>query len=351
MHRLRLLLLPFAALYAAITYCRNRLYDLGILKSKQFAIPVIVVGNLAVGGTGKSPMTEFIIRLLKDQFKITTLSRGYGRKTTGFKSVSLQSTADEVGDEPLQFKHKFPQIAVHVGEDRCAALEKLQKDFDIAILDDAYQHRKLKPSLNILLFDFASCLQAMLPLPAGNFRDSLLESKRADIIVITKTPKSATEVQKNKILKRLKTYNPAAYFTFAGIQYQQILNTSHQETVLNTKQILLVTGIANPHPLVDYLEQNSMELTCLHYPDHHNFTALDIQDIQQQFQALTAEDKIILTTEKDFQRLNTAAFISILGAENLYYLPIAVDLPAAHQEHIKNLLFEHIRRFPFSQND
>lgn len=344
---LRLLLLPFSLLYALITSFRNRLYDRGILASKQYDLPVIVVGNLAVGGTGKSPMTEFIIRLLKDRYRLATLSRGYGRKTRGFYAVELQATAQEVGDEPLQFKHKFPDVAVFVGEDRCASIERIAPDYDVILLDDAYQHRRLNPSLSILLFDYASFQEPMLPLPAGNFRDQLSESRRATLIVITKTPMEATAASKDVIRARLAQYNTHAKVYFAAIKYGQIHPQKEraESAPLANANFLLVTGIANPKPLLGYLQAAGANYKHLSYADHYNYTIADIKQIRSVMDSLPGDNKQILTTEKDFQRLNTEAFNKILSPYTWSYLPIEVYFNELEKQQISAEIREHCANF------
>lgn len=204
MKYLRLLLFPFSLLYGAVVWCRNRLYDWGWLRQTGFDRPVIVVGNLEVGGTGKSPMTEYLIRLLKDRYRLATLSRGYGRRTKGFLEVAAAMDARDVGDEPLQFKQKFPGITVAVAEDRVSGIRQLWEGHELFLLDDAYQHRALKPGLSILLFDYNRLKDPPVLLPAGNLRDQLRERRRADIMVVTKCPEDPGREVKQAIRKRLE---------------------------------------------------------------------------------------------------------------------------------------------------
>lgn len=325
---LRWLLLPISLLYACITWLRNRLYDHGLLKSRSFQLPVVVIGNLAVGGTGKSPMTEHILRIVKDTFQVAVLSRGYGRRTKGFRYVETNSLATEVGDEPLQIKRKFPNTTVAVSENRCYGIDKLQAQHDAILLDDAYQHRQLKPSFSILLFDYASMLQPMLSLPTGNFRDSLHESKRAQIIVITKCPSNIPEQVKEDIKTRLAKYSAATVF-FSRIAYQTIINgqgaTLTTEELAN-KSVLLLTGIANPKPLDAFIRPLAEHVYPLVYSDHHDFSAVDIKHIQEKLQSIQATNKIILTTEKDYQRLPA----DFCASQPIFYIPIQQEI--VHQE-------------------
>lgn len=336
---LRLLLFPFSIIYALIIWLRNRLFDFKILKSKTFDIPTIVVGNLAIGGTGKSPMTEFIIKSLKDNFNVATLSRGYGRKTKGFRFVETNSTANDVGDEPLQFKNKFPDITVSVCEDRCTGIETIKKNHDAIILDDAFQHRKLKPTFSFLLFEYYSCLKPMLVLPSGNFRDLPGEAKRADMIIVTKTPKEATAIEKEKIKQRLFKLSRDKPVFFSEISYGNIIPIQGNITMLNNNTtVILVTGIVNPKPLVQYLNLLVQDIIHLQYADHHNFDLDDIHHIKESFDRVPNFNKIILTTEKDAQRLNTDEFLAHLQNTVISYIPIEIQFSEDDKSQIQGQL-------------
>jgi tetraacyldisaccharide 4'-kinase len=339
---LRWILLPFSLIYHVIIWVRNLLYDFQIFKSKSFQIPTIVIGNLAIGGTGKSPMTEYLIRLLKDEHKIATLSRGYGRKTKGFRLVETSSLAIEVGDEPLQFKKKFPEITVAVNEDRCAGIEKLQAYHDVIILDDAFQHRKLKPGYSILLFDFQSLFQPIILLPTGNFRDIFSSTKRADLIIITKSPEIISENQKAHIEHIIRKHNTAPIF-YTRIGYDKplnILGKTYAEE-LTDKHIILFCGIANPTPLVDYLETKGNKVQLVQFPDHHNYTSGDYEKIKAIFNQIESPNKLIITTEKDLQRIDKESFIDY----PLLYIPIHLQTADAQQ-----LTFDHFIKNYISKN-
>lgn len=320
---LRWLLLPFSFLYQAIIWLRNRMYDFGLLKSRSFTIPTIVIGNLAVGGAGKSPITEYLIRLLKSKYKVATLSRGYGRKTKGFRFVEPNSIALEVGDEPLQFKRKFEDITVAVCEDRCTGVEHLSVGNDLILLDDAYQHRKLNAGLYILLFDFNSLFKPLLTLPTGNFRDNFSSTKRADSIVITKCPEEISEAEKTHIEKLIKKYSTAPIF-FSKIVYSKPRSFQNQKQQIDTLlgyDIILFCGIANPNPLIEYLQQeNTVKL--IQFPDHHNYNTTNFDKVIQAYDSLSSTKKIIVTTEKDTQRIDSAVFCDY----PLYYIPIEVNI-------------------------
>ncbi|MGN0003099.1 MAG: tetraacyldisaccharide 4'-kinase [Sphingobacterium composti] len=339
---LRWILLPFTLIYHSIIWLRNLLYDKTILKSKSFKTPIIVIGNLAIGGTGKSPLTEYLIRLLKDKYKIATLSRGYGRKTKGFRYVDLNSTALEVGDEPLQFKSKFPEITVAIQEDRCAGIEQLQDDHEVIILDDAYQHRKLNPGFSILLFDFNSLMKPILTLPTGDFRDVFSSTKRADLIIITKCPEHITSKQKEHIEHLIRKYNTAPIF-YTKIAYDTPLDPQGEylKDKLENKEIVLFCGIANPKPLVEYLINKGNTVKLVKFSDHYNFKTTDFDRIKTEFDALSSSNKIILTTEKDMQRTDTSYFNNY----PLYYIPIHLQ-SADHQQ----ITFDHFIENYISQN-
>jgi len=346
MHVLRLLLFPLTPIYALIVWTRNRLYDWGVLTSKSFDIPRIVIGNLAVGGTGKSPMTEYVLKLVQDQFKVATLSRGYGRKTRGFRYVEPNSSAVEVGDEPLQFKKKFPKITVAVSEDRCFGIAQLQAEHNLILLDDAFQHRKLKPSFSILLFDYNSCLKPLLLLPTGSYRDLLQESRRASFLIITKTPSSASVDEKKRIHAKITQYNKSAFFAFSSIKYgtlKALYTHTEKKVPLRNKTILLLTGIANPAPLKSYLIESGAEIDHLAFPDHYAFSLADIQSLRDRYHNIPLSNKIIITTEKDAQRLSQECFASLLGALPIFYIPIEAAFSPEDEPMLQHNILKEIK--------
>lgn len=319
---LRWILLPITLIYYIIIWIRNLLYDKGIIKSQSFEIPTIVIGNLAIGGTGKSPLTEYLIQLLKDKYTVATLSRGYGRKTKGFKLVHMDSKAIEVGDEPLQFKSKFPEITVAVNENRCEGIEKLQNNHDLIILDDAFQHRKLKPGYAILLFDFHSLFKPIITLPTGDFRDIMSSSKRADLIIITKCPDHVTDEEKHHIEHLIRRHNIAPiFYTKIAYQHPVALDGSIYPYTLENRDVLLFCGIANPAPLVKYLEEKGNSVHLLRFPDHHNFSKEDLDKIKSNYSNINSSNKLILTTEKDVQRIPSNTFDDY----PLLYIPIQLQ--------------------------
>ncbi len=311
MNFLRKLLFPFSLLYGGITALRNFLYNKGILKSKSYDFPVICVGNLSTGGTGKSPMIELLVTFLKDEHKIAVLSRGYKRKTKGYREVLASNSVEEVGDEPLQFKKKYPDITVVVCEDRQTGIEKLKSLADVVLLDDAFQHRKVKASLNILLTSFDKLYSNDCMLPTGNLREPKCGAKRADIIVVTKCPENTGDFIMEEIKRKLKpTAHQEIYFSKIGYS-SEIKNETESKPLsyLKNQEFLLVTGIANPKPLVEFLKNEGLNFEEKSFPDHHNFTTSEIEGLKKY--------RLILTTEKDFMRLQPLA-----NTTEIYYLPI-----------------------------
>jgi len=303
----RIFFLPFAIIYWVIIWLRNFFYDKNILKSSSFGLPVICVGNLSMGGTGKSPMVEFLVSHLKDRFKLATLSRGYKRKTSGYALANENSTALDVGDEPMLFHLKFPDVPVAVGEERLVAIPQLLHDkpkTELIILDDAFQHRAIIAGLNILLTDFNNLFTRDFYLPTGDLRDLKSSYKRADIIVITKCRPEMTIDEADKIRKEIRPLVHQQIF-FSTIQYGQpyhITRLSPYELNLKT-EVLLVTGIANPQPLKKLLEEKSHTYYMMSFSDHYIFSIDDLKDIKKRFERIEVAKKIILTTEKDAMRL------------------------------------------------
>ncbi|MER3465024.1 MAG: tetraacyldisaccharide 4'-kinase [Chitinophagaceae bacterium] len=320
----RILLLPFALVYWAIIWIRNWMYNQNMLKSAEFGLPLICVGNLSVGGTGKSPMVELLIRQLKNDFKIATLSRGYKRKTTGYALANDTTTALDIGDEPMQFHRKFRDVPVAVGEERLEAIPQLlhdRPDTEVIILDDAFQHRAIKAGLNILLTDYDNLFTRDFYLPTGDLRDLKSSYKRADIIIVTKCKADLSETEKKELIEEIKPqpYQHIFFTTIANSNLYHIADGSHVFIDEQT-EVLLVTGIANPRPLKKYLESQLETYYMMQYGDHHIFTIDDFNDIKNRFKSIDAEKKIILTTEKDAMRL--LKFESELESLPFYVLPI-----------------------------
>ena len=322
----RLLLLPFSWFYIGVTSIRNWCYDIGLFSSYKIPGKSIVVGNLSVGGTGKTPHVDLISSLLVEQDKkIAILSRGYGRKTKGLREVLENSTSDQVGDEPLLYKLKYnDKVAVIVAEERKLGVEFIQNRYpknELIILDDAFQHRAIKAGLNILISDFSNPFYSDFVLPAGNLRESRRGKKRANAVIISKCPSNITEEIKTEI--RSKINLPFSEIFFSRIEYGA-LKPFRKPNEINQKNILLVTGIGNPKPLVDFLEKKHTVLH-LRFKDHHRFTSKDIAEIHQKFDIFADDDKIIVTTEKDFMRLQNFKECNSINYP-WYYQPIITTI-------------------------
>ena len=320
----RILLFPFALLYWVGIRVRNWFFDRGICQSTAFGLPMICVGNLSVGGTGKSPMVEYLIRLLKDRYQVATLSRGYKRKTRGYALAGDGTTAIDIGDEPMQFHEKFPSLAVAVGERRIEAVPQLLHDrpgTEVIILDDAFQHRSIKAGLNILLTECSNLYTRDFYLPTGDLRDLKGSARRAQVIVVTKCKPDMQSGEQQKILRELGPAKQQEVF-FTCIRYgtPYHIHDRHSSLLSEEQEVLLVTGIANPAPLESMLEQTVASYTVLRYADHHIFTIDDLREIQQKFNGMNAGNKIILTTEKDAVRLKK--FSEELSGLPIYVMPV-----------------------------
>ncbi|PHQ55888.1 MAG: tetraacyldisaccharide 4'-kinase [Lutibacter sp.] len=319
MNFLRQLLYPVSLLYGIVTSIRNYLYNNNILMTTQFKTPTIVVGNLSVGGTGKTPQIEYLIRLLQNDYKIAVLSRGYKRLSKGFLIAGKNVTAAIIGDEPFQYYQKFPAIIVSVDADRTNGiqqLEALEEAPDIILLDDALQHRKVTGGLNILLTSFQNLYIDDVMLPTGTLREKIAGAKRAQVIIVTKCPTTISGEERAEITKKLNPSLTQKVF-FTTIEYDNQLKGFSTINLcdLENSEILLLTGIANPKPLAKYLTSKKIIFKHLKFPDHHHFKEKDIAKIKSSLNLLQSKNKIVLTTEKDyvrifadFQKLN---FISI----------------------------------------
>ena len=320
----RILLLPFALLYWLVISIRNFLFNKNIFHSSSFGLPLICVGNLSVGGTGKSPMVEYLVGLLKDKFKIATLSRGYKRKTKGYALANENTTALEIGDEPMQFHLKFPDIPIAVGEGRMEAIRQLLYDkpeTQAIILDDAFQHRSIKAGLNIILTEYNNLFTRDFYLPTGDLRDQKRSYKRAEIIVVTKCKHDLSEDEKNEVIKEIRPLQHQRIFfttTRYGDAYHII--TKKIAKFSNETEVLLISGIANPRPLKKVLEEHINSYVMMQYPDHHIFTIDDLKEIKKKFESIDVTNKMILTTEKDAVRL--VKFNNEIVDLPFYVLPI-----------------------------
>ena len=341
MKLLRFLLFPFAVLYRVITGLRNVAFNRGWLKSTAFEVPVICVGNLSVGGTGKSPHIEYLARLLKGEHRVATLSRGYGRSTSGFLLVREDSEAQAVGDEPLQFKAKFPELTVAVDEQRVRGIHTLlqsEQPPSVVLLDDAFQHRKAKAGFNVLLTTFQAPYYRDYLLPTGNLREGRSGARRAHCIVVTKCPPSLTEAEQKRIRAAIAPHTgQEVYFSSYAYANPVGINSSSPRMDLEglkagNYSVVLLTGIAQAGPLVETLKQYSAHFEHLKYPDHHAYTVADLQKLRKIFDNIAGHQKVVITTEKDAMRLREPSLASSLSDLPVYALPIAVEFHSNGQQ-------------------
>jgi tetraacyldisaccharide 4'-kinase len=350
---LKIILLPLSYLYGIIVLLRNKLFDWGILKSVKFNVPVISVGNLNWGGTGKTPHIEYLIQLLKQNYYIATLSRGYGRKTKGFILADTQSTSSDIGDEPLQFKKKFPALRVAVDEKRVNGITEILNLFpsiQAILLDDAFQHRYVVPSLSMLLTDFNNLYCDDYLIPSGTLREFRHGAKRADIIIVSKCPQLPLPIERENIIRQLKPL-PKQKIFFSTICYGEFMPLASSELIAFSKEyyfernytILLFSGIANVQPLEYYLKRKTNNVVTLEFNDHHVFTVKDLQTIEKAFNEIPSANKIILTTEKDMMRLQNSEFESILNRLPVFYIPIEIEMSEQDKLEFNKLVLETIK--------
>lgn len=339
---LRLFLLPLNLGYALVIYVRNKCYDWGIFKSTQFDLPVVTIGNLAVGGSGKTPTTEYLVRLLS-HYKVAILSRGYGRKTTGFILADDNATAKTIGDEPLQYYRKFKNITVAVCEDRVQGVLKLKDNHDVILLDDAYQHRSIKAGFNILLFELAKLNTVQFLLPAGNLREPFYATNRAQYVLVTKAATEILPTVRAKIENKLRL-NLHQHLAFSAIRYGVLTHLYDQKEMpsVQLETVFLLTGIANPVPLKAYLAVQTAKVISFEYPDHHPFSVNEIKNLVAAFESHPSSHKVIITTEKDGQRLLADNLKDLLLNLPVYYLPIKVELNAEDKNKFDQKILDYV---------
>lgn len=337
-------------MYGLIVFFRNKLFDHGLLPSTEFDIPVISVGNLRVGGTGKTPHIEFLVRMLCPEFKCAVLSRGYKRKTRGFVLAGSDSDAMLIGDEPMQLKAKFPDLMIAVDGNRKRGIQKLQsfKDPpDVILLDDAFQHRFVKPGLSILLSSYDHPEGEDMLLPAGRLREPFSSRVRADIILITKSPNKLKAIERRIIVKKIELY-PFQHLFFTNILSEPPVPVFPVESTPLTAQkekpeILLITGIANPREVKRFARNLSPRIHELFFPDHHYFSYKDTDKINKSFLTLEPGNRMALTTEKDATRLRLLNNLNPDLRTNLYYIPIRVGFLNDDEENFKNQILRYVR--------
>lgn len=316
---------PLGWLYGLVTGIRNLLYDKGILKSAVFPLPVISIGNITVGGTGKTPHAEYTATLLKDHFKTAVLSRGYGRHTKGFFMSDAHSDSGLIGDEPLQIKRRFPDLEVAVCNDRAKGIRRLMEmcSPDVIILDDAFQHRRITPSLNILLVNWHRNILNDAMLPTGHLRENPKGRRRADIIIVTKCPQGITRNSMNELAQSLRVKpEQQVFFTTPDYNQPYLIDDSGHPLQLPGVPLLAVTGIVSPTLMTAELERQGHQVSLMDYPDHHRFTKQDIANITNRLESM-GPDAVIVTTAKDAARLSDLELDETL-LKKIYVLPIGV---------------------------
>ena len=345
-------LLPLSWIYGSIVRFRNWLFDIGLKKSKAFSIPIISVGNITVGGSGKTPHVEYLIRLLHDKVKIAVLSRGYKRKSHGYVLADKDTTMTEIGDEPFQMHKKFSDIYVAVDAKRVRGIENLQseeatQDVEVILLDDAFQHRYVKPGINILLVDYHRLIIYDKMLPAGRLREPLSGKSRADIVIITKCPKDLKPMEFRVLTKAMDLY-PFQKLYFSCINYDTpkgVFSEKKLDNLDNLKDyhVLLLTGIASPKQMEHDLKPMVKDMTSLSFGDHHHFKGKDIERINETFESLP-EPRIIITTEKDAVRLRETDGLYEIVKKNMYELPIKVNFMLDQEENFNEKIISYVRK-------
>ncbi len=356
MEWLRILLLPLALLYGAVIWLRNLLFDMGILPSKSFPIPVISVGNLSAGGAGKTPHVEYLVCLLKDRYRIAVLSRGYKRKTKGFVLAGPDSTVNDIGDEPLQIHKKFPDILVAVQEKRRKGIERIMRehpDVNLIILDDAFQHRYVNPGLNLLLTGYYNPFFRNFLLPVGNLREAKHRAKRADALIVTKTPQVFSPLDRRFFVQKLVRYKLKNIY-FSKLGYQQFIPVTSDTPECpprNIKTIFLLTGIANPESLQERLKTRCKDLVIHRYPDHHQFSEKDLKKLRKAFSETIGQSKIVVTTEKDAMRMESDQLRKQLEGIPIYCLPVRVVFHNEDKQKFDRMVFRFLENFTGAQKE
>ena len=324
---MRFLLIPISFFYHIILIIRHKLYDWHILKSKGYDMPVICVGNLALGGTGKTPHVEYLIDLLSEQYRVCVVSRGYGRKTKGFQLANIDCAAETVGDEPMQYVSKFKETLVAVDENRNRAIElmnTMDRPPELYLLDDAFQHRSTQAGLNILLTAYDNLYTEDFLVPAGALRDVRSAAKRADILVVSKAPTAIDELKKVEILRKLKPF-PHQHVYFSSIEYEDLETANPAADLIdpNTADaVLLFCGIARPQPLTEELKRRYRQVEVMTFSDHHPYSNSNVEAILKRFQIMEGMKKIIITTEKDYARFINSPYFCQFDSVPLFVAPI-----------------------------
>ena len=346
-------LIPLSWLYGIGVGFRNQLFNIGLLKQHDYDIPIISVGNITVGGAGKTPHVEYLIRLLKDKVKVAVLSRGYKRKTHGYVLANDSSIVTDIGDEPYQMKQKYQDVHIAVDKKRVDGIAHITgdaetNDTDVILLDDAFQHRYVKPGINILLVDYHRLIIYDKLLPAGRLREPQSGKNRADIVIITKCPKDLKPMEFRVLTKAMNLY-PYQSLYFTTIEYESLTplfvkeKSTIEKEALEDKHVMLITGIASPKQIIIDLKPHVKEMTTLAFSDHHQFKSKDIMKINETFNAIKGE-KIIVTTEKDATRLEQLEGLSEEVKQNLYVLPIKVKFMINQEEEFNDKIIDYVRK-------
>ena len=347
-------MLPLSFLYGIGVEFRNKMYEWGILSSRSFDVPVISIGNLTVGGSGKTPHIEYLIRLLQDKFKVAVLSRGYKRKSRGYLLADGETPIERIGDEPYQIKQKFPDVYMAVDKNRCNAIGRLcndkeTADTEVVLLDDAYQYRKIIPGINILLVDYHRMICYDRLLPAGRLREREKEKVRANIIVITKCPHDIKPMDYRVITKIMNPY-PFQHLYFSTLKYGSLVPLSADlpkrniESLGNEEHILLVTGIASPEQIILDLKKYTRDIHPMSFGDHHYFSDNEIDQIHAQFKQLPGERKLILITEKDAARLSSRQNWDPELKRRIYILPVEIEFLLEKEELFNQQIISYVRK-------
>ena len=350
--KIREWLMPLSWLYGFGVGIRNQMFEMGILKSRSFKVPVISVGNITVGGSGKTPHVEYLVKLLKDKVKVAVLSRGYKRKSRGYVLSDKDTPMAMIGDEPYQMKRKFPDVYVAVDKDRCEGIDRLTgdeetKDTEVVLLDDAYQHRYVKPGVNILLVDYHRLIIYDKLLPAGRLREPKQEKNRANIVIVTKCPRDLKPMEYRVLTRSLNLY-PYQKLFFTTLKYSNLMpmyqgESRKLESLKPEENVLLLTGIASPWQMMLDLQPYTKNITPISFPDHHQFRKKDIRRINETFEQMP-EPKLIITTEKDNARLFGMEGLSDEVRKSIYILPVEIEFMLDQQEVFNEKIIGYVRK-------
>jgi len=348
---IKILLFPFSILYRMVVAVRNWLFNIGALRIHQFEVPIISVGNITVGGTGKTPATEYLVELLQSKMKVGVLSRGYKRKSRGYVLASQNPSPLEIGDEACQIKNKFPETIVAVDKNREHGIRKMKKEKDtklgVIILDDAFQYRAVEPDVSILLMDYNRPAMEDYLLPLGQLREPLKSLKRAHIVIVTKCPQDITPMDMRIMTKKLNLY-PYQTLYFTTVAYGEPIavfpQKSNQTPDFSNKTALALSGIAVPAPFEKYLQKQAKEIVQLRFSDHHNFSQKDLMKIEKKFNDIPNPDKVIITTEKDATRLRSHPGFPESLKNKIYYIPLTIRFLQDQEKSFNKQIYDYVGR-------